>query len=167
MFLNLMPQFDFHNIRWTGTLQRIAIVFCISAIIYLNTNWKQQAWLAAILLVLYWLALTCIPTPGIGKVMLEPGVNIVAWFDTKFLPGRMWRGTWDPESILTNIPSVVNCITGMLAGRLPFGWVLLVGRPDTQRFQRHHEPRVGGGDLGFGRLGNRFDQGDRRQRTLE
>jgi predicted acyltransferase len=118
MFLNLMPEFDFHNIRWTGTLQRIAIVFFISAIIYLNTNWKQQAWIAAILLMLYWLALTLIPTPGVGKVMLEPGVNIVAWFDTKFLPGKMWRGTWDPESILTNITSVVSCITGMLAGHL-------------------------------------------------
>ncbi len=118
MFLNLMPQFDLHSIRWTGTLQRIAIVFFVSAIIYLNTNWKQQAWIAAILLVLYWLALTCIPTPGVGKVMLEPGVNIVAWFDSQFLPGRMWRGTWDPESILTNITSVVSCITGMLAGRL-------------------------------------------------
>ncbi|MBS1668701.1 MAG: DUF1624 domain-containing protein [Bacteroidetes bacterium] len=118
MFLNLMPHFDFENIRWTGTLQRIAIVFFISAIIYLNTNWKQQAWIAAILLVLYWFAITCIPTPGLGKVMLEPGVNIVAWFDTKFLPGRMWRGTWDPESILTNITSVVSCITGMIAGKL-------------------------------------------------
>jgi len=118
MFLNMLPYFDFHNIRWTGTLQRIAIVFCISAILYLNTNWKQQAWIAAILLIGYWLALTCIPTPSVGKVMLEPGINIVAWVDTKFLPGKMWRGTWDPESILTNITSVVSCITGMLAGRL-------------------------------------------------
>ncbi|HVM86734.1 MAG TPA: heparan-alpha-glucosaminide N-acetyltransferase domain-containing protein [Puia sp.] len=118
MFLNLMPAFDFHNIRWTGTLHRIAIVFFICAIIYLNTNWKQQAWIAAILLVAYWLALTCIPTPGVGKVMLDPGVNIVAWLDSKYLPGRMWRGTWDPESILTNITSVVSCLTGMLAGRL-------------------------------------------------
>ncbi len=118
MFLNLMPNFDFHTIRWTGTLQRIAIVFFISAIIYLNTNWKQQAWIAGVLLVSYWLALTCIPTPGFGKVMLEPGINIVAWIDTQFLPGRMWRGTWDPESILTNVTSVVSCMTGMLAGRL-------------------------------------------------
>jgi predicted acyltransferase len=117
-FLNLLPYFDFQNMRWTGTLQRIAIVFFISAIIYLNTNWKQQAWIAAILLIGYWLALTCIPMPGVGKVMLEPGVNIVAWIDTKFLPGKMWRDTWDPESILTNITSVVSCITGMLAGRL-------------------------------------------------
>ena len=118
MFLNLMPQFDFHTIRWTGTLQRIAIVFFISAILYLNTSWKQQAWMAGILLVSYWLALNCIPTPGFGKVMLEPGINIVAWVDSKFMPGKMWKGTWDPESILTNITSVVSCITGMLAGRL-------------------------------------------------
>jgi predicted acyltransferase len=118
MFLNLMPDFDFHNIRWTGTLHRIAIVFLISAIIYLNTTWKQQAWLAGILLVGYWLALTCIPVPGLGKVMLEPGVNIVAWVDTQYLPGKMWRGTWDPESILTTVTSVVSCITGILAGQL-------------------------------------------------
>lgn len=118
MFLNLMPDFDFANIRWTGTLHRIAIVFLICALIFLHTNWKQQAWIAAILLIGYWLALTCIPMPGVGKVMLEPGINIVAWVDNQWLPGKMWQGTWDPESILTNITSVVTGITGMLAGRL-------------------------------------------------
>lgn len=121
MFLNMMPAFDIHNIRWTGTLQRIAVVFCISAILYLNTSWKQQAWIAAILLVLYWLALTFIPMPGAGKPMFEPGNNIVAWFDNLFLPGKMWRGNWDPESILTTVTSIVSCITGMLAGKLVAG----------------------------------------------
>lgn len=118
MFLNLMPQFDLHTIRWTGTLQRIAVVFLICSVIYLNSGWRQQAWLAVLLLVVYWLVLTLVPTPGAGKVMLEPGVNIVAWFDSKYLPGRMWRGTWDPESILTTVTSVVSCLTGMLAGAL-------------------------------------------------
>jgi predicted acyltransferase len=118
MFLNLMPDFDFGNIRWTGTLHRIAIVFLVCALIFLHTNWKQQAWITAILLIGYWLALTCIPTPGVGKVMLEPGVNIVAWVDTQWLPGKMWQGTWDPESILTNITSVATGLTGMLAGQL-------------------------------------------------
>jgi predicted acyltransferase len=118
MFLNLMPEFNFHTIRWTGTLQRIAIVYLVCAILYLNTRWKQQAWIAASLLIAYWLALTCIPTPGTGKVMLEPGVNIVAWLDSKYLPGRMWRGTWDPESILTTVTAIVSGITGLLAGRL-------------------------------------------------
>lgn len=118
MFLNLMPTFDFSDIRWTGTLHRIAFVFLGCAVLYLNTNWKQQARIGAVILVAYWLALTLIPTPGMGKVMLEPGVNLVAWFDTQFLPGKMWQGTWDPESILSTFPSIVSGITGMLAGRL-------------------------------------------------
>ena len=118
MFLNLMPLFNLTSIRWTGTLHRIAIVYLVCAILYLNTNWKQQVWIAAVLLVAYWLALTCIPTPGANKVMLEPGINIVAWIDSKLLPGRMWRGNWDPESILTTVTSVISGITGMLAGRL-------------------------------------------------
>jgi predicted acyltransferase len=128
MFLNLMPEFDFHQVRWTGTLQRIAVVFGICAVIYLNMNWKQQAWLAAILLVAYWLALTCIPTPGAGRPMLEPGVNLVAWFDSRFLPGKMWRGTWDPESILSTVTSLTSCLTGMLAGRL-----MLTDRPPAEK----------------------------------
>ena len=128
MFLNLMPHFDFHTIRWTGTLQRIAVVFLICSLIYLHTNWKQQAWIAATLLVAYWLALVCIPTPGVGRVMLEPGVNIVAWLDSQYLPGRMWRGNWDPESLLTNVTSVVSGLTGMLAGAL-----LLSNRPSSEK----------------------------------
>jgi len=32
MFLNLMPDFDFSSIRWTGTLHRIAIVFLVKRI---------------------------------------------------------------------------------------------------------------------------------------
>ncbi|GAB3257578.1 lpg1661 family Dot/Icm T4SS effector [Larkinella harenae] len=118
MFLNLLPTFDFANVRWTGTLHRIAFVFLICSFIYLNTNWKQQAWIGMLTLVAYWLALTQIPTPGYGKVMLEPGANLVAWFDNQYLPGRMWQGTWDPESILSTFPSAVSGITGLLAGRL-------------------------------------------------
>ncbi|MEJ0101658.1 MAG: heparan-alpha-glucosaminide N-acetyltransferase domain-containing protein [Bacteroidota bacterium] len=100
MFLNLMPDFDFANVRWTGTLHRIAIVFLICALIFLHTNWKQQAWIAAVLLIGYWLALTCIPTPGMGKVMLEPGMNIVAWVDSKYLPGKMWQVTLGPRKYI-------------------------------------------------------------------
>jgi predicted acyltransferase len=120
MFLNLMPDFDFSAVRWTGTLHRIAIVFLVCGILFLNTNWKQQAWIAAIILVTYWLAMTLIPTPDMGYVILEPGQNLAAWLDRKYLPGRMWQGTWDPEGILSTFPSFVTTITGMLAGR----WML-------------------------------------------
>ena len=128
MFLNLMPNFDFSNVRWTGTLHRIAIVFLVCAFLFLNTSWKQQVWICAITLVAYWLVMTQIPTPDVGKIILEPGQNLAAWLDRKYLPGRMWQGTWDPEGILSTFPSIVTGITGMLAGR----W-MLSGASSTEK----------------------------------
>lgn len=118
MFLNMLPDFEFDNLRYTGTLHRISIVFFFCAILFLNTTWKQQAITGAIILILYWLAMTLIPTPGIGVVMLERGVNLAAWVDQQYMPGKMWQGTWDPEGILSTFPSLVSGIAGMLAGRL-------------------------------------------------
>jgi predicted acyltransferase len=114
--LNLLWDFNFAELRWTGTLPRIAIVFFVCAFMFLNTDWKKQVWIGGIILAGYWLAMTLIPTPGIGKVMLERGVNLAAWIDSKYLPGTMWQGTWDPEGILSTFPAIVSGITGMLAG---------------------------------------------------
>lgn len=118
ILLWLFPKFDFESVRIAGVLQRIAIVFMVSAFLFLNTKWKTQAIIGAILLIGYWLAMTLIPTPGYGTVMLEPGVNLAAWFDSKFLPGYMYQKTWDPEGILSTFPAIVNGIAGLLAGRL-------------------------------------------------
>lgn len=125
MFLNLLPYFDMATIRWTGTLHRIAIVFLVCALLFLNTTWKQQLWIGVLTLVAYWLAMTHLPTPDVGKVVLEPGQNLAAWLDRKYLPGRMWQGTWDPEGILSTFPSIVTGITGLLAGR----WMLSSANP--------------------------------------
>lgn len=121
MFLNilgLIPDFNFSDLRYTGTLHRIAIVYLVCGIIFLNTKWKKQVIIGAAVLIIYWLAMTLVPMPGYGKVMLEPGINLAAWIDSRFLPGRMWQGTWDPEGILSTFPSIVTGITGMLAGTL-------------------------------------------------
>ena len=121
LFLNLLPDFNFADLRYTGTLPRIAVVFLFCAILFLNTDWKKQAWIGFAILVAYWLAMLFIPTPGYDKPMLEPGINLAAWLDTKFLPGTMWQKTWDPEGILSTFPSFVTGITGMIAGRLLLG----------------------------------------------
>ncbi|TVR72536.1 MAG: DUF1624 domain-containing protein [Marinilabiliales bacterium] len=118
IFLALFPMFDFANLRVAGVLQRIALVFAACAVLYLNAGWKKQAWTGAVILIAYWLAMTLIPTPGMGKPMLEPGVNLAAWIDQQLLPGRMWQGDWDPEGILSTFPAIVTGITGMLAGKL-------------------------------------------------
>ena len=121
MFLNLLGligDFSWAEVRWTGTLHRIAIVFLVCGILFLHSNWKSQAITGAVILVGYWLAMTLVPTPGYDKAMLEPGINLAAWVDQQWLPGKMWQGNWDPEGILSTFPSFVTTITGMLAGTL-------------------------------------------------
>lgn len=124
ILLNLIWDFNFAEMRWTGTLPRIAIVFFACAFIFLNANWKAQVWIGLGVLVTYWLAMTLIPSPDLGQVMLEPGKNLAAWFDRLFLPGTMWQAGpapgfhWDPEGILSTFPAVVSGISGMLAGTL-------------------------------------------------
>ena len=65
MALNLMGilgDFSFEELRWTGTLHRIAIVFLVCGLLFLHTGWKVQAIIGATVLVGYWLAMTLIPT---------------------------------------------------------------------------------------------------------
>jgi predicted acyltransferase len=62
-FLWLWPNFNFEGIRFVGVLPRISIVFLACALIFLNTNWKQQVWIASIILVGYWLLLALVPVP--------------------------------------------------------------------------------------------------------
>lgn len=118
IFLWLFPNFNFESIRFAGVLPRIAVVFLACAFLFLNSKWKTQAIVAGILLVGYWLVMCFIPTPGYGKVMLEPGANIAAWIDSKYLPGYLWQETWDPEGLLSTLPAIATGITGMLAGHL-------------------------------------------------
>lgn len=121
MFLNLLgivDHFAWAEVRWTGTLHRIAIVFLCCGLLFIHTNWKTQAVVGALLLVLYHVVMVFIPTPGFDQALLEPGINLAAWVDQQLLPGKMWQGNWDPEGILSTFPSVVTGITGMLAGRL-------------------------------------------------
>lgn len=55
---------------------------------------------------------------GFIAANFEPGLNMEAWVDRHFVPGRLWQKTWDPEGLLSTIPAVATGITGMLAGKL-------------------------------------------------
>jgi predicted acyltransferase len=121
LMLNLIPDFNFADLRYAGVLQRISVVFLICGFLFLKTSWKTQAITGVILLIGYWLAMTLIPTPGFDAVMLEPGQNLAAWIDTQFLPGKMWHGTWDPEGLFSTLPALVTTTTGMLTGTFLLG----------------------------------------------
>jgi len=119
LFLWLFPEFDFGNIRWLGVLPRIAIVFLACALLFLNTNWKQQIKIGAIILILYYIIVAYIPMPGIGKPDLSVvGQNWACHLDKLILPGYLWQETWDPEGILSTFPAIVSGMIGMLIGKL-------------------------------------------------
>jgi predicted acyltransferase len=119
LFLWLWPEFDFGSIRWTGVLQRISVVFFFCGLLFLYTNWKQQLKMAIGILVGYWILMAYVPIPGIGSPDLSvPEKNWANYLDTLLLPGVMWQKTWDPEGILSTLPSIVSGICGMLMGRI-------------------------------------------------
>ncbi len=118
IFLSLYPEFNFAEIRIPGVLQRIAVVFLVCALMFVNTTWKTQAKWGVGFLVFYWVVMVFVPVPGLGTGILEPGQNMAAWLDSFLIPGKMWEGTWDPEGVLSTIPSFATGISGMLAGHL-------------------------------------------------
>lgn len=150
VFLWLFPSFNFSEIRIPGVLQRIALVFGAASLLFLYFNkWKQQAILAVVFLVGYWLMMTLIPVPIddviLGAIQsgeikaqagmlgvtvptalndnfiaanLEPATNLAAWVDRKTIPFRLWQYTWDPEGLLSTIPSIASAITGIIIGKL-------------------------------------------------
>lgn len=147
LFLNLWPGFDFGEIRVAGVLQRIAIVFGITAILFLHLRWRALAGVTAGLCLGYWALLTLVPVPqdtvirgaleggqiqrahgsiesveieSINETMivpnLEPATNLAAWVDRRFLPGAQYEQNWDPEGLLSTLPSIATALLGVLTG---------------------------------------------------
>jgi predicted acyltransferase len=110
----------YHDVRLPGVLQRIAVVYFVVSLLYLKTSQKTQIITGVLLLLGYWAVMTLIPVPGIGEANLEKGTNLASWLDSVLLKGHMYHETrtWDPEGILSTIPSIVNGIIGLLIGQL-------------------------------------------------
>jgi predicted acyltransferase len=110
----------YQDVRIPGVLQRIAIVYFFTSLLYLKSNMKTQIIVAAILLLGYWALMTLVPVPGFGAANLEKGTNLAAYIDDSFLNNHMWSQTktWDPEGLLSTIPAIASGIIGMLIGQL-------------------------------------------------
>lgn len=66
------------------------------------------------LLVGYWLLMTFVPVPGIGRPSLDvPGKNLAHYLDDLYLPGKKFEGT-----LLSTTAAVANCLLGVFAGLL-------------------------------------------------
>lgn len=139
LFLYLFPDFDFPHMRIPGVLQRIAVCYFICAVIFLYGSWRTVLYWAIGCLIAYWLMLTLIPVPGYGPGVLSPLGNFAGYVDRLFLQNHMWSkaNEFDPEGILSTIPSVSTMLFGVLAGcflrregdtrETKTGWLFLAG----------------------------------------
>jgi predicted acyltransferase len=110
----IKPTLDPNMIRWTGVLQRIAIVYLIcAAVIVLRRGAGLAVGLAVLLLAIHsWLLLT-VGSPSGGGPSMEPGMGISGWLDQNFIPGRVLRKTWEPEGVLSTLSAIANGLIGV------------------------------------------------------
>jgi predicted acyltransferase len=135
------------DLRLMGVLNRIALCYLVTALIFCHCNWKGMVAIGAGLLVGYWALMTFAPYPDVRprtangelvsvtltatntaqlnfggtnrlKGIVGPGLNLANYLDQRYLPGRKWDGTWDPEGYLSTLPAIVTCLLGVFAGLL-------------------------------------------------
>ncbi len=116
---NVVP-YNFGTLRIIGVLQRIALVYLITSILFLHFDWKKLAAVSVVLLFGYWLIMTVIPVPGCEITTInDKACNLAAYLDRLILTeNHIWRGgkVYDPEGLLSTIPAIVTCISGVLTG---------------------------------------------------
>ncbi len=106
------------DIRLLGVLQRIALCYFFTSLMFLNFNLRGLIAAVVVLLVGYWALMTFVPVPGIGAPSYAADANLANWIDHNYLPGRLWDVTRDPEGMLSTLPAIGTCLFGVFAGLL-------------------------------------------------
>lgn len=111
---------NFETLRIPGVLQRIAVCYLITSLIFLHVNWKQLAIIGGILLLFYWLLMTIVPVPGCEVTTInDKACNLAAYLDRAILGvNHIWVSAkvYDPEGILSTLPAIATTISGVLTG---------------------------------------------------
>ena len=130
LFLAAFPFYNFttntflnlSTLRIPGVLQRIAVCYLFASVIFLNTDWRKQLYIAAGLLLAYWALMTLVPVPGFGAGAIgSKEGNLAAYVDRTIIGvGHIWRQAkvYDPEGILSTLPAIATTLCGILTGHL-------------------------------------------------
>jgi predicted acyltransferase len=136
LFIAAFPHFHLTHLRIYGVLPRIALCYLCAGLICLATRKiSHLAVIAVALLVGYWMLMRFVPVPGFGIPthdipLLDQTGNLTAWIDRGFNSftqrflhtGRLYRGTNDPEGLLSTLPAIATTLIGSITGlimRLP------------------------------------------------
>ena len=118
VFLNGFPDFDFENLRYLGVLQRIAIAYLFGALLCMHFNYKQLLFIFSGILIGYWGLLFF----GSANGPYELSSNFVLKVDLLlFGENHLYNGfgiPFDPEGLLSSIPSIATLLLGYFSGRL-------------------------------------------------
>lgn len=114
LLLNILPNhFDFSQIRVLGVLQRIAICYFFSSMLFLTTTLRTQVIGIAVLLIGYWFLMyefSVISTLSINH-------NLVGYLDQLILsPQHLYTPTFDPEGLLSTLPAIGSVLFGNVLG---------------------------------------------------
>lgn len=114
----IRPTLDPDMIRWSGVLQRIAIVYLVcAAVIFARRSAILPIFIAVLLLLIHSWMLLKVGSPGGGLPSMEPGRGISGWLDQNLIPGRVLRKTWEPEGVLSTLPACANGLIGVAVMR--------------------------------------------------
>jgi len=117
------------DIRLLGVLNRIALCYLFTSLLFLNLRLPGLIVAFAAILAGYWALMTFVPVSGIGVGSYAKDANLANWIDAQYLPGRKWNGAWDPEGLLSTLPAIGTCLLGVFAG-------LLLKEPSLQPHQK-------------------------------
>ncbi|WP_350286816.1 heparan-alpha-glucosaminide N-acetyltransferase domain-containing protein [uncultured Croceitalea sp.] len=107
---------DFAEIRFPGVLQRIGVVFFFAAVLFLNLDWRRLIWVSIVLLVGYWLLMAFVPVVGEASTFERAPNNLANWLDVKIFGTHNYKPDYDPEGLLSTIPSIVSSLLGIFTG---------------------------------------------------
>ena len=116
LLLAAWPFFDLGTLRLPGVLQRIGVVYLVTAAAYLRLGRRGLVALTAVCLAGFHAVMRWWPIPGGVAGDLEPGTNLAAFLDRAIFGANLYQGTWDPEGALSTIPAVGSALLGVFAG---------------------------------------------------
>lgn len=113
------PNYNLATIRIPGVLQRIAICYFFSSILYLIFAKKKRGFISISIIVVllitgYYFIMMFIPVPGYGSGMLDSKEGNLAAHIDRMILGRHMAKPFDPDGILTTIPAIATTLTGLL-----------------------------------------------------
>lgn len=110
LLLNAFPYFRLEELRYTGVLQRIGVVYVVAALIAYKARRRSVVAIVIAILLGYWAVLSSGP-------LEPPEATIAAQIDRALIPeAHLWKQsrTWDPEGVLSTLPAIATALLGVL-----------------------------------------------------